>query len=69
MRELMRYRDLPDWTPTLEAARYLWRWVPNETWDKLGNLEAPAHVTHLRTANELLVAAADAKLVTFPIGR
>lgn len=66
-RPRMRYRDIEGWAGAVESARYLWRNVPAETWERVGDLEAPTWMRYLNGANELLVAAQEAGLVKAPL--
>jgi hypothetical protein len=53
----MRFRDLQGWEASLEAVRYLWRWMPAEAWERVGDSPAPPWVHHLGGTGELMMAA------------
>lgn len=60
----MRYRELEGWPSSLAAVRYLWPEVPARGWEKLGDIDAPAHLHYLGGTGELMVAAWEHKIVT-----
>jgi hypothetical protein len=54
---MRRFKDLEGWPASLEAVKYLWRWMPSEAWEKVGDSEAPSYVLNLAGTGEFMMQA------------